>query len=483
MTLKAQWLAAAVLMTAPVAAISQTLVTDKVFAPNSFWYTPIPANAPLHANSANFVKDFLRQKAAYYQTVNVNTNDYASPVYTVSAGTPKVKVTQWDCQKKGYSDPNLGSQWAAVPIPSYATPSKGTDAEMTIYDPSSNTIWEFWQARKVNGQWQACWGGRMQNVNTNDGAFPGHYGTTATSLPFLGGQITAEELQRGEIKHVIGIALVELEHYTTYSWPAHRSDGYNPNKAPNRIPEGMRFRLDPKVNVDALPMSRAGKIIAKAAQKYGFVVWDRAGAISIRAQNVVSYTSQGKSNPYPALFENKQNYQVLNGFPWDKLQFMPMHYGKNASTTPSAPVTTTPSTPAPAPTTPVVTTPSTPKPTTPVVTKPTTTTPVVKKPVTTLPVVKPVTTSVVAKTGVTSSILNQSATQSSIASQAAKKAQTVKKTTAAKKPAAKATASKQQSATKKTSTSASTSSTKKVTPTVQQQQQSSISYWAKLFGR
>jgi hypothetical protein len=470
MTLKAQWLAAAVLMTAPVAAISQTLVTDKVFAPNSFWYTPIPANAPLHANSANFVKDFLRQKAAYYQTVNVNTNDYASPVYTVSAGTPKVKVTQWDCQKKGYSDPNLGSQWAAVPIPSYATPSKGTDAEMTIYDPSSNTIWEFWQARKVNGQWQACWGGRMQNVNTNDGAFPGHYGTTATSLPFLGGQITAEELQRGEIKHVIGIALVELEHYTTYSWPAHRSDGYNPNKAPNRIPEGMRFRLDPKVNVDALPMSRAGKIIAKAAQKYGFVVWDRAGAISIRAQNVVSYTSQGKSNPYPALFENKQNYQVLNGFPWDKLQFMPMHYGKNASTTPSAPVTTTPSTPAPAPTTPVATTPSTPKPTTPVVTKPTTPAKTSPKPVT---VAKPVTVSPI-KLGGTTSTIKSPAKSTAIVTKTVAKATTVKKsptkTTTTKQSATKATVSKP-ATTNKTTTAA---------PVIKQQ---SNSVWAGLLGR
>jgi hypothetical protein len=486
MTLKAQWLAAAALMAVPVAASSQTLVTDQVFSPNSFWYTPIPANASLHSNSANFVKDFLRQKAIYYQTVNVNTNDYASPVYTANAGTAKVKVTQWDCQKKGYSDANLASQWAAVPIPSYATPSKGTDAEMTIYDPSSNTVWEFWQARKVNGQWQACWGGRMQNVNTNDGAFPGHYGTTATSLPFIGGQITAEELQRGEIKHAIGIALVEVENYTTYSWPAHRSDGYNPNKAPNRIPEGLRFRLDPKINVDALPMSRAGKIIAKAAQKYGFVVWDKAGAISIRAQNVVSYTSQGKSNPYPGLFDGKQNYEVLNGFPWDKLQFMPMNYGKGATNNvPSTPVTTAPTTPAP--TTPVVTSPapSVPKPATPVVTKPTITTPIVTKPTTTVPVLKPTTSSVLNRPGVTTSVVNRTATGASILNQSATRASilqpSVTKTPVVKQPVTKAPVLNQ-SVTNRTSTSVTTSVSGKATPVIQQQQ-GPISLWARLFGR
>lgn len=305
-----------------------TLVTDAVFAKTSFWYKPIPTTAPLHPNSANLVKEFLRQKTTYYNTVTINTRDYASPVYTAPAGARTVKVKQWDCQKKGYLDPNLASQWAAVPIPSYATPSKGTDAEMTIYQPSTRTLWEFWQTRKVSGQWQACWGGRMQNTATNNGVFPSYYGTTATSLPFIGGQITAEELKRGEIRHVMGISLVEIEHFNIVSWPANRSDGWNPGRIPNRIPEGLRFRLDPRVNVDALPLTRVGKIVAKAAQKYGFVVWDRSGAVSLRAQNAVSYTALGQSDPYPALFQGKANYSVLNGFPWEKIQFLPMHYGR-----------------------------------------------------------------------------------------------------------------------------------------------------------
>jgi hypothetical protein len=305
-----------------------TLVTDAVFSSNSFWYKPLPATVPLHPNSANLVKEFLRQKTTYFNTVTINTRDYASPVYTAPANARTVKVTQWDCQKKGYSDPNLAAQWAAVPIPTYATPSKGTDAEMTVYQPSTRTLWEFWQMRKINGQWQACWGGRMQNTSASNGVFPGYYGTTATSLPFIGGQITAEELRRGEIKHVMGISLVEIEHFNIVSWPANRSDGYNPKKIAHRIAEGQRLRLDPRVNVDALPMTRVGKIVAKAAQKYGFVVWDRAGAVSLRAQNAVSYTALGQGDPYPTLFEGKPNYAVLNGFPWNKIQFLPMHYGR-----------------------------------------------------------------------------------------------------------------------------------------------------------
>ena len=321
----------------PVSVPGQTEATSKpssstpattIFAPTSFWYVPIPADAPLHPNAARFVAEFLRQKQAYYGTVAINTKAYASPVFVAEAKTPTVSVTEWDAQKKGFADPALAEQWRAVPIPAGAEPAEGTDAEMTIYQPATDTLWEFWQTRKVDGQWQACWGGRMQKISQDQGIWQHPYGTTATGLPFLGGQITAEELQRGEIKHVLGIALVDAENWDIYSWPANRSDGYNPNKEPNRIPEGLRFRLDPAVDVEALRIHPVGKIIAKAAQKYGFVVWDKAGAITLRAQNPKSYTKLGQPDPYIALFNGKPEYAILDGLPWDRLQFLPKDYGK-----------------------------------------------------------------------------------------------------------------------------------------------------------
>jgi hypothetical protein len=274
------------------------------------------------------VAEFLRQKKAYYGTVGINTTAYASPVYVAAADTPTVQVREWDCFKKGWQDQGLAEQWAAVPIPAHAEPADGTDMEMTIYQPATDTLWEFWQMRRTNGQWEACWGGRLANASQSAGYFPNRYGTTATSLPFLGGQIRPEELQRGEIKHALGIALVDCEKWDVYSWPATRSDGYNPEAVPNRIPEGLRFRLDPKVDVESLAMHPVGKIIARAAQKYGFVVWDKAGGISLRAQNPKSYTRLGLTDPYPALFKGTPQYAILEGFPWEKLQFLAMDYGK-----------------------------------------------------------------------------------------------------------------------------------------------------------
>lgn len=304
------------------------LPTDAIFAPTSFWYQAIPANVALHPNSANFTADVERQIRTYWNNVTINTNAYASPVYNAAAGTRTAPVQFWDCQGKRYTDPSIVQQWSAVPMPAYAVPAAGTDVEMTVYQPSSDSIWEFWQARNQGGVWQACWGGRMQNVSKSNGIWPVGYGTTATGLPFLGGQITAEELKRGEIRHAIGISLVDLESSNIVSWPANRSDGWNPNKAPNRIAEGQRFRLDPTLNIDTMKLHPVAKVIAKAAQKYGFVVWDRAGAVGLRAQNPATYTAIGQANPYPALFNGTAQYAVMNGFPWNRLQFLPMNYGK-----------------------------------------------------------------------------------------------------------------------------------------------------------
>ncbi len=313
--------ASATTTTAP----TNKLLTDSVFASTSFWYQPIPLNVPLNPNSAAMVTDFVDQRTRYYNSVGVNTYSYSSPVFYVSSTVPTQKVTQWDCQNKGYLDSNLAQMWAQVPIPANAEPSAGTDGEMSVYQASTDTLWEFRKVRKnLSGGWEACWGGRLQQASKSPGYFPGYYGTTATSLPFLGGQVTAEELQRGEIRHAIGIAMVNTTSWSNFSWPAQRSDG----NGYGAIPEGLRFRLDPTINVDALNIHPIAKIIAKAGQKYGFILWDKAGAISVRFQNPISYTSQGQVNPYPALFNGTPNYALLNGIPWNRLQFLPMNYGK-----------------------------------------------------------------------------------------------------------------------------------------------------------
>ena len=304
--------------------LETAVLTDNIFIQSSFWYQQIPTTVTLHTDSINMAKDFYKQKYDYGNHVAVNINQYSSPVYYAAAGATTQKVTQWDCQNKGYLDSKLATMWASVPIPANAKAAAGTDMEMTVYQPSTGILWEFWKMRKkTDGTWEGCWGG-MQNVTTSYGAFSGYYGTTATSLPFVGGQITREELLRGEIRHAIGIALPKAASWKIFSWPAQRSDG----GGYSIIPEGIRFRLDPSINVDALNINPVAKIVAKAGQKYGFIVWDKAGTVSIRAEAASGYQAQGLADPYGGILNNYKSYDVLDGIPWDRMQFLPMNYGK-----------------------------------------------------------------------------------------------------------------------------------------------------------
>ena len=44
------------------------------------------------------------------------------------------------------TQPQNVSQWAAVPLPSWAQPSHDNDAEMVVYQPSSDKMWDFYKA-------------------------------------------------------------------------------------------------------------------------------------------------------------------------------------------------------------------------------------------------------------------------------------------------------------------------------------------------
>lgn len=302
---------------------------NSVFSSGSFWNTQLPKHTPLHPNSPALVSDIQRQIGAYYGSAEVWNDGGSAPVYVADASTPTVTVTQWDCQGSGSISSGLASQWQGVPIPSYAEPASGSDAEMVVYQPSTQTVWEFWKARKTGSNWEACWGGRMQSVGTHSGILPSPYGSTSTGLAVMGGQLGIGEMKAGSINHAIGLSLADLETYSNFSWPASRSDGYNPSGAANRIPEGLRFRLDPSVNVDSLGLHPVARMVARAAQNYGFVVWEKAGMVGLRGEDPKSYTLKGLTDPYNSLFGGTASSNILDNFPWDKLQALPLNYGQS----------------------------------------------------------------------------------------------------------------------------------------------------------
>lgn len=244
----------------------------------------------------------------------MNTTKYSTPVYVVGAGhrTQRVKLDTWG--------PDLQEQFDAVPLPADAKPAAGTDAQLVVWQPSTDRMWEFWQMHRDHDGWHCRWGGAMSDVSSNPGYFTHtgqtkDWGTTATGMPLLGGLVTLTDLRRGYIDHTLAIALPETE-AKYWAWPAQRTDGGGWTHGITAIPEGMRFRLDPRVDVDALHLPPIDRMLALAAQKYGIVVRDKAGAVAFYGQDP---TPTG-SNPWPAEFQDQWPNQVLARFPWTHLE-------------------------------------------------------------------------------------------------------------------------------------------------------------------
>jgi hypothetical protein len=215
-----------------------------------------------------------------------------------------VTLDQWN--------PALQAAFDAVPIPPDARAAAGTDGNMVVYQPSTDTMWEFWLMQREQGGWHATWGGRMTNVSTNPGRYDGNWGAPATSLPQIGGTITIEELRAGRIDHALAMAIPEPRR-GAFVWPARRTDGTSDD--PAAIPEGTRFRLDPSLDLGSLQLPRATRILAEAAQRYGMVVRDRSANVTLYAED----PSPTGTDPYPQLLGGLPPNKVLQAFPWDRL--------------------------------------------------------------------------------------------------------------------------------------------------------------------
>ncbi len=299
------------------------------FGASSVWRTDL-RTAPVAANSAALVSNLTAQVNRYYAgNAAFNVWQYGGNVYTVAPGQPRVDVRWDDCQGKGSVPTGLlgpGGQFTSVPIPSDAVPTVGTDASMSIHQPATDTLWSFWKlARKADG-WHACWGGRIDGASSSPGWYPGGFGVSATGLAVEGGIVNIRDVQAGRIDHALALGLLSTAQWKSFSWPAQRSDGFD--TAADAIPEGTRLRLDASVDVDALALSPIGKMIARAAQTYGFIVTDKAGVVGIGAEGGSGVRTRTGTNPWDTLLGATPSYAVLAGFPWSRLRALPKDYGK-----------------------------------------------------------------------------------------------------------------------------------------------------------
>lgn len=277
-------------------------LAGRPFAADSPWNARVPADARIAPDSGTLVTSLAQQVATYNQWIN--TTAYSTPIYRVGPDQPLVRVIQ------DTGNPTLVRDFAAVPLPADARGAAGSDASAIVWQPSTDTLWEFWRLRRQEDGWYARWGGRITDVSRSSGVFPAPYGTSASGMALLGGLILPEEIEAGEINHALAIGVPRTA--PTFVAPANRTDG----RTDGGIPIGTRLRLDPAVDVASLGLSRTARIMAVAAQRYGIYVRDSSGAVPFYAQDPVNLGI----DPWPRLLGFQSPSRALAGFPWARLQ-------------------------------------------------------------------------------------------------------------------------------------------------------------------
>jgi hypothetical protein len=306
--------------------LSSVSAPFRFFSSSSFWNEPLPAGAPVDPSSAAVVGAFAEEITAEEQTKDgpwINTTSYSIPVYTVPADQPTVSV-----QLYGTTDTALAAAWNAVPLPPTATPAVGTDSDLFLWQPSTDRLWEFWRLVHEADGWHASWGGAMQHVSSDPGvygpeAWPGAqswWGVSASSLSLIGGLISLEDLQLGQINHALEMAIPGVRG-GVYAPPAERTDGKSED--PLALPEGAHLRLNPDLNLAALHLPRLTLMLAEAAQRYGIFITDSSSIVQFFGQDPTPTGTDPYTGP-GGYFEGKYPNQLLASFPWSELEVLKM---------------------------------------------------------------------------------------------------------------------------------------------------------------
>ncbi len=314
-----------------------SLMPDSLFNQNvSSW--------PVARDSTEIVNELNADWHSNYGNVGVT----GRPLVWVPANQPMVPLSvQSGCNSF------LGNTGTSAPIPAWAPTSGPTDYILTVYQPSSDSVWELWQAHPVTARttadkgfgsiakgWSACWGGKA-SLGTSSGVFPWPGGETATGISNLATEVSEADVLSGSIKHAIGLQVVNC---TTYLYPADRGDC---GSHPGYPAEGQWFRFAPSVSCSDYDTTPFENEVCIAGKQNGFVVVDHGGSDGIEADYATgSWTDEGNPGPMGSwhrnsnggcciftggggpleeAFENSpgnyvQEYQVIADLPWTQLQ-------------------------------------------------------------------------------------------------------------------------------------------------------------------
>lgn len=254
-----------------VQGLKATARSAPAYTASSPWNTPIGVNPPIQPGSGGLVERVGGRLTS-------DPTQYTMAVYPANPhGVVRVEIAgnYTDVQDDGTSMNRMRGAVVQIPIPAKAAGAPGTDGQLIVVDETTGDEWGLWQARRdASGRWSATNG---YHYNTNwSGVPPEGFGSRGAGIPYLTGLVRGEEIQSGHIEHAIAFAYPSPSCASTP--PATKSDGKG--SLTNDMPEGARLQLDPTADdrdFDRWGLNGAGRVIARALQRYGMIVVDVSG--------------------------------------------------------------------------------------------------------------------------------------------------------------------------------------------------------------
>ena len=257
----------------------------RAFAADSWWNTPLPANAPqspLESRVLEYMRTAPDSDGGCLRLAGTGSNEWGQPVFRAGPGDP-----EFDVRVSGAS--SRPPELASLRIPRRARAADTSDAAMTVFDRDRGYVTALtgadydptagrWTARGATVTYLASNGlhvrtGRSDN-RRNNGTHRGNNGATM--------MVRYAEVDSGAIRHVLKVASGP-ETSRGFVFPMVGSDGDSAD--PVAPAQGLRFRIKPSVDLDALRLNPQARVIAKTLQRYGMYIGDNGGHTILKLQD------------------------------------------------------------------------------------------------------------------------------------------------------------------------------------------------------
>ena len=157
------------------------------------------------------------------------------------------------------------------------TNNDGGDRHAIIVQPGTGLLWEMWQAKLTNGNWEASNGAKFNSFS--NGLRPlGWTSGDAAGLAMFPALVRFDECERGMVEHACRIVVARSRR--EYIYPATHFASTNDASQTNIPAMGQRVRLKSSF-VIPVAWAKEEKALLFGLKKYGALVADNGGFFSI----------------------------------------------------------------------------------------------------------------------------------------------------------------------------------------------------------